>query len=151
MLTLIIQAPITSLKRSIYIRSIWKMQNSTANQGRCPKVPSSRVLSLRQSSIREKINDPEFIPVNNGRIFSLGGRKIEVIHARAILQVNWYYLTKRISSFLQVIIPMLLSGSAPTTCRPLSQYLTTLEMLQGRMSEYTTIFPAIRNLYLLIS
>ncbi len=101
----------------------------------------------QQSTIPEaelykgKINDPEFIPVNNGRIFSLGGRKIEVIHAPGHSAGELVLLDKENKLLFTGDNTNALVWLWLPTCRPLSQYLTTLEMLQGRMSEYTTIFP----------
>jgi glyoxylase-like metal-dependent hydrolase (beta-lactamase superfamily II) len=88
-----------------------------------------------------KINDPEFIPVQNGHIFNIGGRRIEVIHAPGHSAGELVLLDKENELLFTGDNTNALVWLWLPTCRPLSEYLTTLEMLQGRMSEFTTIFP----------
>lgn len=88
-----------------------------------------------------KINDPEFIPVQNGHIFNLGGRRIEVIHAPGHSAGELVLLDKENKLLFTGDNTNALVWLWLPTCKPLSEYLTTLEMLQSRMPEYTTIFP----------
>ena len=92
-----------------------------------------------------KINDPEFIPIQNGHIFNLGGRRIEVIHAPGHSAGELVLLDKENKLLFTGDNTNALVWLWLPTCRPLSEYLTTLEMLQSRMPEYTTIFPGHRE------
>jgi len=81
------------------------------------------------------------IPVREGRVFDLGGRKIQVIEAPGH--------TPGEICLLDIGNKMLFSGDNNNqlvwlfleNCRPLSEYLATLEKLKARLTEFTTIFP----------
>ncbi len=88
-----------------------------------------------------KINDPEFIAVHDGQIFDLGGRRIEIIHAPGHSAGELVLLDKENKLLFTGDNTNALVWLWLPTCRPLSEYLTTLEMLQSRMPEYTTIYP----------
>lgn len=88
-----------------------------------------------------KIYDPEFITVHDGQIFDLGGRRIEIIHAPGHSAGELCLLDKDNKLLFTGDNTNALVWLWLPTCRPLSQYLTTLEMLHGRMAEFTTIFP----------
>jgi hydroxyacylglutathione hydrolase len=88
-----------------------------------------------------KIHKPGFKVVRDGQIFDLGGRRIQVIYAPGH--------TPGELCFLDMDHKLLFTGDNTNAlvwlwlpnCRPLHEYLVTLEMLTKRQSEYTTIFP----------
>lgn len=81
------------------------------------------------------------IPVRDGRVFDLGGRKIQVIEAPGH--------TPGEICLLDIGNKMLFSGDNNNqlvwlfleNCRPLSEYLATLQKLRARLTEFTTILP----------
>ena len=87
------------------------------------------------------IYDPEFVPLSDGQIFDLGGRRIEIIHAPGHSAGEICLLDKENKLLFTGDNSNALVWLFLPTCRPLSQYLVTLEMLEKRGSEYNTIFP----------
>jgi len=87
------------------------------------------------------INDPVFVPLSDGQIFDLGGRRIEIIHAPGHSAGEICLLDKENKLLFTGDNTNALVWLWLPTCRPLSEYLVTLEKIEKRGSEYTTIFP----------
>jgi hydroxyacylglutathione hydrolase len=87
------------------------------------------------------IHDPVFVPLSDGQIFDLGGRRIEIIHAPGHSAGEICLLDKENKLLFTGDNTNALVWLWLPTCRPLSEYLVTLEMLEKRGPEYTTIFP----------
>ncbi len=85
--------------------------------------------------------DTKFIPVREGYIFKLGGRRLEVIEAPGH--------TPGEICLLDIENKLLFTGDNSNTlvwlflpnCKPLHEYLVTLEKLAKKSSAFTTIFP----------
>ena len=83
----------------------------------------------------------KLIPVKNGYIFHLGGRNIQVMEAPGhtpgeicLLDVENKYLFTGDNN--NVLVWLFLPA-----CKPLHEYLVTLEKQVKRISEFTTLFP----------
>jgi len=91
------------------------------------------------------------IPVSEGHLFRLGGRSIKVIEAPGH--------TPGEICLLDVENKLLFTGDNNNSlvwlflqnCKPLHEYLATLEKQAAMMSHFTTIFPDTVDLCLLIS
>ena len=83
----------------------------------------------------------KLIPVYDGKIFDLGGRKIQIIEAPGHTPGEICLLDRENKLLFtgdntNALVWLFLPNS-----RPLKEYLTTLEKLEKRMDEYKTIFP----------
>lgn len=83
----------------------------------------------------------ELIPVREGHLFRLGGRNIRVIEAPGhtpgeicLLDIENRLLFTGDNN--NVLVWLFLQN-----CRPLNEYLSTLQKQAGMMSEFTTIYP----------
>jgi hydroxyacylglutathione hydrolase len=89
--------------------------------------------------------ETKYVPVHEGYVFKLGGRNLKVIEAPGH--------TPGEICLLDIENKLLFTGDNSNTlvwlflpnCRPLHEYLTTLEKLAKRTSEFTTIFPGHGN------
>ena len=128
---------------------IWLHPGDTAD-ARAYDVPRQRPVSANAPQMsgpaenelyKGKIHKPKFKAVRDGQIFNLGGRRIEVIHAPGHSAGELCLLDKENKLLFTGDNTNALVWLWLPTCRPLSEYLKTLEKLAARSSEYTTIFP----------
>ncbi len=122
--------------------------SAAARQFNLPETRAASAKSMQQGAgpgenelYRGKPFNTRMIPVSEGRIFDLGGRKIQVIDAPGhtpgeicLLDIGNKYLFTGDNS--NTLVWLFLPNS-----RPLHEYLPTLEKLAARSSEFTTIFP----------
>jgi hydroxyacylglutathione hydrolase len=88
-----------------------------------------------------KVFNTRMIPVNEGRVFDLGGKKIQIIETPGH--------TPGEIVLLDVQDKLLFTGDNNNglvwlflnNCLPLHKYLATLQKEAGRMSEFTTLLP----------
>jgi glyoxylase-like metal-dependent hydrolase (beta-lactamase superfamily II) len=87
------------------------------------------------------IENTQYMPVREGFVFNLGGRTIKVIETPGhtpgelvLLDVEnkLLFTGDNDNSLVWLFLP---------TCKPLHVYLASLEKLQSRLSEFTTLFP----------
>ncbi|HLN22286.1 MAG TPA: MBL fold metallo-hydrolase [Bacteroidales bacterium] len=106
--------------------------NTSARQGSKP--PENELF-------KGKPFDTKILPLDDGRIFDLGGRRIQVIYAPGhtpgeicLLDIDnkVLFTGDNTNSLVWLFLP---------NCKPLHEYLTTLEMLDSRSNEYFTIMP----------
>jgi len=122
--------------------------SAAVRQFNLPETRAASAKSMQQGAgpgenelFRGKPFNTRMIPVSEGRIFDLGGRKIQVIDAPGhtpgeicLLDIGNKYLFTGDNS--NTLVWLFLPNS-----RPLREYLTTLEKLAARMSEFTVILP----------
>lgn len=92
-----------------------------------------------------EIYDPEFVAIREGQIFDLGGRRIEIIHTPGHSAGEIVLLDKENKLLFTGDNTNALVWLWLPTCRPLSEYLSSLEKLQARTDEYDIIFPGHRD------
>ena len=88
-----------------------------------------------------KIHDTKLLPVKDGYIFNLGGRRIQVMETPGH--------TPGSICFLDIGNKLLFTGDNNNTlvwlflqnCRPLHEYLVTLEKQLKRLDEFTSLLP----------
>jgi hydroxyacylglutathione hydrolase len=113
--------------------------------------PENRQAAQQNMLRTEKPSDQEIfkgipektrlVPVREGYVFNLGGRRIQVIETPGH--------TPGEICLLDIENKLLFTGDNDNalvwlflpTCRPLHEYLVSLEKLVNRISEFTTIFP----------
>lgn len=122
--------------------------SSAARQFNMPETRSASAKAMQQGAgpgthetYRGTLFNTKMIPVREGRVFDLGGRKIEVIEAPGhtpgeicLLDTGNKYLFTGDNS--NTLVWLFLPNSMP-----LHEYLLTLEKLAARSSEYTTLLP----------
>ena len=122
--------------------------SAAARQYNLPEARNASAKNMQQGAgpgenelYKGKPFNTSMIAVREGRIFDLGGRKIQVIEAPGhtpgeicLLDTGNKYLFAGDNS--NTLVWLFLPNS-----RPLHEYLKTLEKLAARSTEYTTIFP----------
>jgi glyoxylase-like metal-dependent hydrolase (beta-lactamase superfamily II) len=83
----------------------------------------------------------KLLPLKDGQIFDLGGRRIQIIEAPGHtageiclldMENKILFTGDNTNALVWLFLPV---------CKPLHEYLQTLEMLEKRLPEYTTIMP----------
>ncbi len=94
-----------------------------------------------EDTYKGPVENTKYVPVREGFVFKLGGRTIKVIETPGhtpgelvLLDVEnkLLFTGDNDNSLVWLFLP---------TCKPLHEYLASLEKLQKRMSEFTTLFP----------
>jgi glyoxylase-like metal-dependent hydrolase (beta-lactamase superfamily II) len=93
-----------------------------------------------------KIHDTKLLPVKDGYIFNLGGRRIQVMETPGH--------TPGSICFLDIGNKLLFTGDNNNTlvwlflqnCRPLHEYLVTLEKQLKRLDEFTSLLPGVKGI-----
>jgi glyoxylase-like metal-dependent hydrolase (beta-lactamase superfamily II) len=106
-----------------------------------PVKGNSKNVPSEAERFKGKPYNTKFLPLKNGQVFDLGGRRIQVIEAPGhtageicLLDIEnkTLFTGDNTNALVWLFLPV---------CRPLHEYLQTLEMLEKRLPEYTTIMP----------
>jgi glyoxylase-like metal-dependent hydrolase (beta-lactamase superfamily II) len=122
--------------------------SSAAKQFNMPEARAASAKNMQQGTgpaesdlYKGKPFNTRMIPLKDGMIFDLGSRRIQVIEAPGhtpgeicLIDIGNKYLFTGDNN--NVLVWLFLQN-----CRPLHEYLTTLEKLSARSSEFKTIFP----------
>ena len=101
----------------------------------------SRVPDSLRFQVRDSLFYPALIPIKDGKIFDLGDRKIEVIHVPGILQEAFACSIKKIKFLYTGDNDNRFVWLHPQDALPLEVYLKSLQKLQRREKEFSTLFP----------
>jgi glyoxylase-like metal-dependent hydrolase (beta-lactamase superfamily II) len=102
---------------------------------------NSGIVPSPAERFNEKPYNTRFLPLKDGQIFDLGERRIQIIEAPGhtageicLLDIEnkILFTGDNTNALVWLFLPV---------CRPLHEYLLTLEMLEKRLSEYNTIMP----------
>ena len=101
----------------------------------------SRVPDSLRFQLRDSLYYPALIPIKDGKIFDLGDRKIEVIHVPGHTPGSICLFDQKDKVLYTGDNDNGLVWLHPQDALPLDVYLKSLQKLQRREKEFTTLFP----------